>query len=125
MRGQVRFSRFDNRGTSTRRGKGARDLLSLLRPAGAFDYPHQVVEDPDLTLNEKRAILSSWASDACVSDGTPVLRQAPREGLPVEFDDIMDALRELDEQAAHDNRPRPHYRRVLSRRRRSSGRSLG
>jgi hypothetical protein len=28
-------------------------------------------------------------------------------------------LRELDDQAAHDNHPRPHYRRVLRRLRRS------
>jgi len=90
-------------------------LLALLRPAGAFAYPRQVVQDPDLTLNEKRAILASWASDASTKDGVTAM-------LPVGFDDIMDALRELDEQAAHDNRPRPHYRRVL-RRPRAGGRS--
>ena len=76
----------------------------------------------DLTLNEKRAILASWASDASTKDGVTATRPL-REGLlPVGFDDIMDALHELDEQAAHDNRPRPHYRRVL-RRPRASGRS--
>ena len=30
-----------------------------------FGHPSEVVEDPDLTLNEKRAILASWASDLC------------------------------------------------------------
>ena len=115
MRGQVRFSRSRNRTPFARRASGPRDLLALLRPAGAFAYPRQVVQDPDLTLNEKRAILASWASDACSKDA-PALRQAPRDGhLPVGFDDIMDALRELDDQAAHDNHPRPHYRRVLRR----------
>ena len=95
------------------------DMNELLHPAQAFESPLEVVEDPDLTLNEKRAILASWASDACSNDA-PALRQAPRDGLlPVGFDDIMDALRELDDQAAHDNHPRPHYRRVLRRLRRS------
>jgi hypothetical protein len=119
MRGQVRFSGSRNRTPFARRASGPRDLLALLRPAGAFAYPRQVVQDPDLTLNEKRAILASWASDACSKDA-PALRQAPRDGLlPVGFDDIMDALRELDDQAAHDNHPRPHYRRVLRRLHRS------
>ena len=120
MRGQVRFSGSRNRTPFARRARGARDLLALLRPAGAFAYPRQVVQDPDLTVNEKRAILASWASDAASKE--PALRQQPREGvLPVGFDDIMDALRELDDQAAHDNQPRPHYRRVLRRLRPGSG----
>ena len=37
------------------------DLDDLLHPAQAFEHPRSVVEDPDLTLNEKRAILASWA----------------------------------------------------------------
>jgi hypothetical protein len=41
------------------------DLDQLLHPALAFSHPSEVVTDPDLTLNEKRAILASWASDAC------------------------------------------------------------
>ena len=79
MRGQVRFSRSRNRTPFARRASGPRDLLALLRPAGAFAYPRQVVQDPDLTLNEKRAILASWASDACSKDA-PALRQPPRDG---------------------------------------------
>jgi hypothetical protein len=124
MRGQVRFSGSHDRTAFARRADGPRDLLALLRPAGAFAYPRQVVQDPDLTLNEKRAILASWASDASTKDSVTVTAARPlRDGqLPVGFDDIMDALRELDEHAAHDNQPRPHYRRVL-RRPRASGRS--
>ena len=38
------------------------DLDQLLHPAQAFGHPSEVVNDPDLTLNEKRAILASWAS---------------------------------------------------------------
>jgi hypothetical protein len=39
-------------------------LDALLHPARAFEHPRDVVTDDDLTLYEKRAILSSWASDA-------------------------------------------------------------
>lgn len=39
-------------------------LNALLHPATAFDHPRDVLNDPDLTPEEKRAILSSWASDA-------------------------------------------------------------
>ena len=86
------------------------DLNQLLHPAQAFEHPSEVVDDPDLTLNEKRAILASWASDACAIEAAPDLRSSAR-GAPVRFDDIMEALRMLDRQAnGH------RYRRVLHRR---------
>ena len=50
------------------------DLDSLLHPATAFAHPMDVVHDLDLTLNEKRAILASWASDACAIEAAPALR---------------------------------------------------
>jgi len=87
------------------------DLDELLHPAQAFGHPSEVVDDPDLTLNEKRAILASWASDACAVEAAPELRSAPH-GSTVRFDDIMDALRLLDKQLNGDK-----YRRVLHRRR--------
>jgi hypothetical protein len=92
------------------------DLDSLLHPAQAFDHPSDVVNDADLTLSEKRAILASWASDACAVEATPGLRRPPGSA-PVRFDEIMDALRELDRLAAQQYRPKPGYRRVLSERR--------
>jgi len=73
------------------------ELNELLHPAQAFDHPSEVVNDPDLTLNEKRAILASWASDACAIEAAPELRAGPR--APVRFDDIMEALRSLDREA--------------------------
>jgi hypothetical protein len=86
------------------------DLDQLLHPARAFGHPSEVVSDPDLTLNEKRAILSSWASDACAIEAAPELR-SNSDGAPVRFDDIMEALWTLDAQAnGH------RYRRVLNRR---------
>ena len=93
----------------------ALDLDALLHPARAFEHPMKVVNDPDLTLAEKRAILASWASDACAVEAAPGLRQPPGVGRAVEFDDVMDALRMLDRQAS--GKPPPHYRRVLAHRR--------
>jgi hypothetical protein len=74
------------------------------------------VNDPDLTLNEKRAILASWASDACAVESAPALRQAPNGMGPISFDDVMDALRTLDRQAC-ENPVSQRYRRALRRRR--------
>lgn len=87
------------------------DLDQLLHPAKAFATPMDVVEDPDLTTNEKRAILSSWASDACAV--SPELR-APPESPVVKFDDIMDALKALDGEDSE----RADYPRLMSRARR-------
>jgi hypothetical protein len=96
------------------------DLDYLLHPARAFPHTSHVLYDPDLTLNEKRAILASWASDACAVDSAPALRRVPNGGQPVGFDDVMDALRALDTQDEASNR----YRRVV-RRRRLFGRDRG
>ena len=71
------------------------DIDALLHAARAFKHPMDVVRDCDLTLYEKRAILSSWASDACAVEDFPDLRQLSATD-PVKFDDIMDALRDLD-----------------------------
>ena len=87
------------------------DIDDLLHPANAFSHPSEVVNDPDLTLKEKRSILASWASDACAIEAAPELRAAP-SGPRVRFDDIMEALRTLDKQANGRN-----YRHVLRSRR--------
>jgi hypothetical protein len=69
------------------------------------------LKDPDLIINEKRAILASWASDACAVEAAPDLRAAP-SGRIVRFDEIMEALRALDKEANGAT-----YRRVLRGRR--------
>jgi hypothetical protein len=98
------------------------DLDGLLHPAQAFEHPSNVVNDLDLTLNEKRAILASWASDACAIEAAPALRCAPGGKKPVRFDDVMEALRTLDKQAQHGDAA-ARYRRVLRRGRLLSKRS--
>ena len=72
------------------------DLECLLRPAQVFEHPMDVFHDDDLTLREKRAILSAWASDVCAVEAMPGLRHAPETKGAVCFDDVMDALRMLD-----------------------------
>jgi hypothetical protein len=72
------------------------DLENLFHPASAFDHPRDVANDPDLSLEEKRAILSSWASDACAVASAPALRQPAGAMRPVTFDEVVDALRSLD-----------------------------
>jgi len=86
------------------------DLDTLLHPAHVFAHPLDVVRDPDLTLGEKRAILASWASDACAPEEAPGQR-VNKSGNVVRWDDIMDALRTLDEIG----KPLPHYKRVLAK----------
>ena len=98
------------------------DLDELLHPAQAFSHPSEVVKDPDLTLNEKRAILASWASDSCAVDSAPALRHAGPGRPPVGFDEVMEALRSLDKEAADSERYRRHERRRrIFRRRRDGG----
>jgi hypothetical protein len=92
------------------------ELSQLLNPAEAFRGPMDVVNDPDLTLCEKRAILAAWASDACAVQAAPELRSPP-DGPTVLFDDVMDALKALDGEAVQ----RPHYVKFISRAERIRG----
>jgi hypothetical protein len=101
-------------GSSPRKPSGSA-LDSMLHPAHAFAHPRHVVGDPDLTLNEKRAILASWASDACAIEAAPALRRLPG-AEPVLLDDVLEALRTLDRQASGGYRPPPRYRRILANR---------
>lgn len=76
------------------------ELTRLLHPGRFYDHPKEVLADAQLTPDEQRAVLSSWASDACAVESVPALRHAPFARRPVTFDEIMDALAQLDRQAA-------------------------
>jgi hypothetical protein len=82
------------------------ELGRLLQPARFFRHPSDVVRDPTLTLVEKRAVLSSWASDACAIESMPALRQMPGSDSVVRFDDVIDALQALDEKRHRSEQPR-------------------
>ena len=60
------------------------ELDQLLHPASIFDHPRDVLNDPDLTIQEKRAILSSWASELARSRRCRrcVSRPEPNDPLP-------------------------------------------
>jgi hypothetical protein len=70
-----------------------------------------LMRDPDLSLREKRAILSSWASDACAVESAPGLRRVPGSGQVVSVDEILEALRALDRETG-EPLPSPALRRV-------------
>ena len=72
------------------------EMAELLHPAEAFGHPMDVVEDCDLTSYEKRAILSSWAADVCAVD-TDLGTGSSSQGVTASFDDVLDALRALEE----------------------------
>ena len=122
---------LNNRAATSAEHDSAFDLDALLHPASAYAHPSDVGRDADLTLNEKRAILASWASDACAIEAAPELRAAPGAGRPVRFDDVMDALRTLDRLAGERPAARSPWRKLgdirerLARRRPRSGDSGG
>lgn len=106
------------------------DLDALLHPARAFAHPRDVAADSSLTLYEKRAILSSWASDACAVEAAPALREIPGQGRIVSFDEVMDALRALDDEFQSRTTAKPKRRPIAARlaarfRRRSDAGDLG
>jgi len=73
------------------------DINALLRPELAFDHPKDVLASRSLSVAEKRAILASWASDASAVSSAPSLRAPKGLKAPVTIDEILDALRLLDD----------------------------
>ena len=71
-------------------------LERWLRPAVGFAHPRDVLKDPHLDLPDKRAILSSWASDASAVQEEPKLRWLLGTAEPVLLEDIREALARLD-----------------------------
>ena len=71
------------------------DLNHLLYPGEVFPHPMDVVADPDMSVQEKRAILASWASDVSNLAALPDCRDFAAAPV-VRFDDIIDALKQLD-----------------------------
>jgi hypothetical protein len=78
----------------------------LLRPSVGFSDPADVLKDPWLDLAEKRAILSSWACDACAVEGRPDLRWPLGAEAPVAVADVLAALARIDRLEAKPNAPR-------------------
>ncbi|HWA18313.1 MAG TPA: hypothetical protein VG757_04900 [Devosia sp.] len=73
--------------------------------------PNSVLNDPKMSLEEKRALLASWASDARAVPNYPPLRQL-ENGALVTIDTILDALKRLDDL---EGRANPEARREWPR----------
>lgn len=71
------------------------NLTSRIGTGAFLTRPLRVVLDPTLTVDEKRALLASWASDARAVADRPELRHLD-DGSLVQIDDITRALKELD-----------------------------
>lgn len=84
---------MENNGKVISIGQGA---ANLNRSFWSFNYPHQVVSDAKLDPEEKRAILSAWASDEHAVESLPTLRHLPGTPFPVTFTSIMAAMVALD-----------------------------
>ena len=67
-----------------------------------FQQPDEVLGDPDMSREEKRALLACWASDARAVPGQPSMRRL-EDGSLIDVHEVLHALKALD--AAHDPGP--------------------
>ena len=97
----------------------------LLHPDRHFNHPRDVLAAGDIGKQEKRAILASWASDMFAIESVPGLRLYPGTAEAVSYDEIIQALKFLDEHdmrageqgsSAASNVQRGHRRRPQERR---------
>jgi hypothetical protein len=73
-----------------------------IRPAVGFEGPDDVLKDPHLTNQDKREILSSWASDASAVQDEPRLRWLLGTAEPVPLVEVLAALKQLDARTGGD-----------------------
>ena len=69
-----------------------------------FTHPFDVARHPSLEPEVKRAILASWASDASAVPDQPALRRPPDVERPIPVDDVLAALRALDDDTPQTSR---------------------
>lgn len=67
------------------------------RPDAHHRSVRAVLKDQKLSSDEKRAILSAWASDMYAVESLPALRMVPGHAGPLRLSEILDALRDLDD----------------------------
>lgn len=66
------------------------------RPDSHHQTVQAILQDPKLCSDEKRAILSAWASDMYAVESSPTLRMIPGHVAPLRLSEILDALSDLD-----------------------------
>jgi len=69
----------------------------MSEPFSYYLHPFDVVRQPSLEPEVKRAILASWASDRSAVKDQPALRRPPGAKQAVPVDDVFAAMRALDE----------------------------
>jgi hypothetical protein len=66
----------------------------------------QVLRNKLMSITDKRALLASWASDMNAVPDEPALRKLA-DGTVLDIDDILNALRTLDDWHGDDDPPTP------------------
>lgn len=66
-------------------------------PVFHYTSPDDVLKDGELSMDEKRVILSSWASDMYAVESNPALRKIPGMARALRLADILSALKRLDD----------------------------
>lgn len=64
----------------------------------------EVAYHSQLSISEKRAILSAWVSSACAVEAGPLMRRQPETGHEARYDEIADAIKALDEEEGRQER---------------------
>ena len=80
-------------------GAAALPIDWLVTPGLAFSHPNEVLDHPELSQAERRAILASWASDARALEGAHWMRCFDN-GSVITLAEVLHALRKLDAQKA-------------------------
>ena len=62
-----------------------------------FKSPKDVIAHSAIMPEVKRRVLASWASDRFAVESQPALRKPPVLAYPVLIDEVLAALRELDQ----------------------------
>ncbi len=84
------------------------EFEAFLSPEAVFADPFEVVAHPNLGIGEKRAILARWLARVCANEAAFGLKwMPPANGEPVQFDEVMDALRALEQGARDAGRESP------------------
>jgi len=103
----------------------ATSAAHLLHPEMHFDHPRDVLMAGNISKDEKRAILASWASDVCAIESMPAWRRYPGTERIVSYDEVLATLKALDgddqntsaqKQTASVNDSQSRRRRSLSHR---------
>ncbi|PJI88436.1 hypothetical protein DAH55_14070 [Sphingomonas koreensis] len=71
----------------------------MSQPFSRFLHPFDVARHPSLEPEVKRAILASWASDRSAVEDHPALRKPPGAQRAVPVDEVLEAMRALDQGA--------------------------